>query len=59
LAASFTRRGLRETVADTWEWMHSADGAVAHERSAEQGIAAEKEAAILGTWDACELDHCG
>jgi 2'-hydroxyisoflavone reductase len=59
LAAGFTRRGLRETVADTWKWMHSADGAVAHERSAEQGIAAEKEAAILGTWDARELDHCG
>ena len=59
IAAGFMQRGLRSTVADTWAWMNSGDATVGHERSAEQGISAEKEAAILEMWDARELDHCG
>ena len=59
IAVGFVQRGLRSTVANTWAWMNSGDATVGHERSAEQGISAEKEAAILGVWDARELDHCG
>lgn len=57
--AGFVQRGLRATVADTWAWMNAGGSAIGHERSAEQGIKAEKERAILGIWDARELDHCG
>jgi hypothetical protein len=39
--------------------MNSGDAGIGHERSAEHGISAEKESAILGMWDARELDHCG
>jgi len=39
--------------------MNSGDAVVGHERSAEQGMSAERESAILGVWDARELDHCG
>lgn len=59
LRAGFTPRRLQATVADTWAWMTSSGAAVAHERSSEHGIAPEKETAILGIWDARELDHCG
>lgn len=59
VAAGFLRRGLRSTVADTWAWMQSGEAGHAHERNAEQGIAPDKEAAVLGTWDARERDHCG
>ena len=59
IKAGFVQRGLRSTVADTWAWMNSGDATVGHERSAEQGISADKETAILGVWDARELDHCG
>ncbi|MGI9004366.1 MAG: reductase [Pseudonocardia sp.] len=59
IAAGFVQRGLRSTVADTWAWMNSGDAPVQHERSAAHGISAAKESAILGTWDARELDHCG
>lgn len=52
-------RGTGETVADTWAWMHSGEAGIGHERGAEQGIDPAKEAAILGIWDARELDHCG
>jgi nucleoside-diphosphate-sugar epimerase len=44
-------RPLRETVADTWHWMHSGEAGVANERAAEQGIEPEKETAILAKWD--------
>lgn len=46
-------------IADTWEWMSTGEAAIGHERAAEQGIDPNKEAAILGVWDARELDHCG
>lgn len=59
LAAGFAPRSLRETVADTWEWLCSGEAGVRHERAGEQGISPEKEAAILGLWDAREQDHRG
>lgn len=58
-SAGFVQHGLRSTVADTWAWMNAGGVAVGHERSTEQGISPEKESAILGMWDARELDHCG
>lgn len=51
-AEGLTTRRLRETVADTWAWMHTSEGAVFHERASEHGISADKEAAILGRWAA-------
>lgn len=57
--AGLTTRRLRETVADTWTWMHTTEGVVSHERASEQGISADKEAAILGMWAAREADRCG
>jgi 2'-hydroxyisoflavone reductase len=59
LTAGFVQRDLRSTVVDTWEWMHTSGAAVPHERSAEQGIAPGKEAAVLGMWNAREHDRCG
>lgn len=59
LGAGFIPRGLRVTVADTWRWMQTDGGAVENERAHEHGIAPAKEAAVLGLWDARELDHCG
>jgi 2'-hydroxyisoflavone reductase len=50
-AAGLTVRPLRETVADTWSWLHSGEAAVANERAADQGIEPENEAAILAKWD--------
>lgn len=47
------------TVADTWAWLHSGDTGVMHERVSEQGLDPAKEHAVLGRWDARELDHCG
>lgn len=57
--AGFRQRNLQATVADTWTWMASDEAVIRHERAGEQGITAEKEAAVLGTWDARERDHCG
>jgi hypothetical protein len=57
--AGFVTRPLRDTVAGTWEWLNSGDTEVAHERAVEQGISAEKEAAILGVWDARNANRCG
>ena len=59
LAAGLTQRALRETAADTWAWMLAGDAGLAHERASEQGITAEKEAAILQRWDARERDRRG
>lgn len=59
IAAGLAPRGIRSTVADTWAWMRSGEPALKHERNAEQGISAEKEAAILGRWDAREQDRRG
>lgn len=50
--AGLTLRPLHRTVADTWTWLQSEDAGVQHERTAEQGMAAEKESMILGAWDA-------
>ena len=58
-AAGLNTRPLRTTVADTWKWLRSGDTEVMHERAAEQGIDPAKEHAVLGLWDARELDHCG
>lgn len=58
-AAGLHTRPLANTVTDTWEWMHSGESGVAHERASEQGIGPDKEAAILGAWDAREADRCG
>lgn len=57
--AGLATRSIRQTVDDTWAWLQSNDGAVSHERSSEQGISPEKEAAILATWDAVQADRCG
>ena len=59
IAAGLAPRGMRSTVADTWAWMRSGEAALKHERSAEQGISVQKEAAILRTWRARELDRRG
>ena len=58
-AAGLSTRSLRSTAADTWEWMHSGQPTIPHERGSEQGIDPGKENAILGIWDAREADHCG
>lgn len=59
VAAGFRCHGADQTIGDTWAWLNSGEAGVGHERSAEQGIDPEKEAAVLGLWDARELDHCG
>lgn len=48
LSAGLTLRPLRSTVEDTWTWLHTDDGSVVDERAAKHGLAADKEAAILG-----------
>lgn len=58
-AAGLTPRPLRSTVEDTWTWLNSENASVAHGPASEHGIAAEKEAAILGVWDAVNADRCG
>jgi nucleoside-diphosphate-sugar epimerase len=58
-SAGLTPRPLRNTVEDTWAWLNADDRGVAHERASEQGISADKEAAILGVWDAVKDDRCG
>lgn len=58
-AAGLDTRLLRDSVVQTWEWMHSGEELVAHGRATEQGIDPGKERAILGIWDAREADHCG
>ncbi|MFJ8313042.1 MULTISPECIES: NAD-dependent epimerase/dehydratase family protein [unclassified Streptomyces] len=45
-------RPLSETVADTWAWLSGGETAVDHERADLHGLAEEKEAALLGAWDA-------
>ncbi|WP_324188691.1 NAD-dependent epimerase/dehydratase family protein [Nocardia flavorosea] len=57
--AGFTCRPIRETVSATWMWLNSGGSAVRHERAGELGISPEREATILGLWDAAQLDHCG
>lgn len=52
-------RSIRDTTADTWEWMHSGESSVMHERGSQHGIDPDKEASILGIWDSREADHCG
>ncbi|GAA5119844.1 NAD-dependent epimerase/dehydratase family protein [Haloechinothrix salitolerans] len=57
--AGLITRPLLDTATDTWAWLRNGGDAVAHERASEQGIAPDKEHAILGTWDARERDRCG
>lgn len=57
--AGFSCRPIRDTVADTWAWLNSGGAAVEHERAGELGISAQREKAILGLWEAAQLDHCG
>lgn len=45
-------RALGETAADAWAWLTSDQDAVAHERASGQGLAPDKEAAILTAWRA-------
>lgn len=49
-ARGLVGRPLRETVADTWEWLSAGGRAVDHERQAEHGIDPVKEAALLAEW---------
>ncbi|MGH8544659.1 MAG: NAD-dependent epimerase/dehydratase family protein [Gammaproteobacteria bacterium] len=58
-AAGLSTRSLWSTATDTWDWMHSGEPSVTHERASEQGINPAKEKAILGIWDAREADRCG
>ncbi|MQA11072.1 MAG: NAD-dependent epimerase [Pseudonocardiaceae bacterium] len=58
-AAGLNTRPIQEAVLDTWSWLHSGEHVIAHERAGEQGIAPEKERAIVEAWDARERDHCG
>ena len=50
-AAGFTTRPIADTALDTWRWLESGNAGVAHERAGEQGIAPDKEQAILTAWD--------
>jgi nucleoside-diphosphate-sugar epimerase len=52
-------RSVKETVTDTWRWLESGGAAIHHERASELGISPERENAVLGLWDAYQLDHCG
>lgn len=57
-AAGLATRPLRDTAADTWEWMQTGAPSVTHERTSEQGLDPAKEKAILGIWEAREADRC-
>jgi len=48
--AGLTCRPLRETVADTWDWMGREDP-VPHERAAEIGLDGGKERELLAAWE--------
>ncbi|GAA0921481.1 NAD-dependent epimerase/dehydratase family protein [Nonomuraea longicatena] len=50
--AGLTCRPLATSVADTWTWLTGTGQLVDHERAAELGIAAEREAELLAAWDA-------
>ncbi|WP_216898409.1 NAD-dependent epimerase/dehydratase family protein [Nocardia alni] len=58
-AAGLTCRPVAETVADTWAWLSDGGAAIDHERAGELGISPERERAVLESWDAYQLDHCG
>jgi nucleoside-diphosphate-sugar epimerase len=51
-AAGLRCRPLVATVQDTWEWLDGGGVPVGHERAAEHGISAEREALLLAGWDA-------
>ena len=55
-AAGLVSRSIEDTVADTWAWLRSGGQPVAHERFAEHGIEAAKEAQLIARWLA---DHPG
>jgi 2'-hydroxyisoflavone reductase len=48
--AGLTCRPLRDTVADTWDWMNSEDP-MPHDRAAEIGLDAAKERQLLAAWE--------
>lgn len=50
-SAGLRCRPLRETVADTWAWLQAGGRSVEHERTAQHGIAAERETALLAAWN--------
>jgi len=51
-AAGLLCRPLLATVGDTWEWLNGGGVPVEHERAAEHGISAGREALLLAGWDA-------
>jgi nucleoside-diphosphate-sugar epimerase len=71
--AGLSRRPLRATAEDTWRWMTGTAAAAERpagggattaadaelQRAADHGVALDLEAAVLGLWDARELDRCG
>jgi 2'-hydroxyisoflavone reductase len=48
--AGLVCRPLRETVADTWQWLGT-ERPVAHERQGEHGLDPGREAELLAAWD--------
>ncbi|WP_028922882.1 NAD-dependent epimerase/dehydratase family protein [Pseudonocardia acaciae] len=60
IAAGLRTLGYGRTIADTWAWMQAGGVGVGDDgRGVERRLGPAKEAAILGTWAARELDHCG
>ncbi|WP_084960202.1 NAD-dependent epimerase/dehydratase family protein [Thermoactinospora rubra] len=49
-AAGLVCRPLRETAADTWQWLQAGGRPVEHERFAEHGLAPDREAELLRRW---------
>ncbi|MGP4104007.1 hypothetical protein ACTWPW_57000 [Nonomuraea sp. KM90] len=49
-AAGLTCRPLLATVADTWQWLVGGGAPILHERQAEHGIDAQREADLLSRW---------
>lgn len=60
IASGLRSLGYGRTIADTWAWMQAGGVGVGDDgRGVERRLEPAKEAAILGTWSAHELDHCG
>ena len=43
-------RSMHDTVADTWSWLTSGNRPIVHDRAAQGGVRAAKEAALLARW---------
>jgi nucleoside-diphosphate-sugar epimerase len=50
-AAGLRCSPLAETVADTWVWLQDGGRVVEHERTAEHGLAPDRETALLAAWE--------